>query len=170
MMIVSTVAIRKAMWVQLLSDPSTQVIRSLRTFWVAVLEVWGDDDDVDDLRPTVSPSTKTPEWYILTTDRWIDSAFSLPMKLSTTQMPYFSKSRTTHWHTSMSHSIFFLIFKIRVPKCILILDDNVVLYVWLGCGLRVLGSLTSTLTRWLLTNKRPTDTPHTHLYRWEMDV
>ena len=30
--------------------------------------------------------------------RWIDSALSFPMKLSTTQMPYdFSKSRTTHF-------------------------------------------------------------------------
>jgi hypothetical protein len=29
----------------------------------------------------------------------------LPMKLSTTQMPYLSRSRTTHWQVSISHSI-----------------------------------------------------------------
>ena len=119
MMFVSTVAIRKAMWAQLLSDPSTLVIWSLRTFIVAV-DVWVDNDDdvVDDLWPTVWYEIcwydwETPEWYILTTDRWIDSALSLPMKLSTTQMPYFSKSRPTRWHMSMSHSILYSFWILR---------------------------------------------------------
>ncbi len=144
MMMVSTAAMRKAMWAQLFSDPSTQVILSLRTF----LAVSPSPVDaavvagfvlVDDLRPTVSPSTKTPEWYMETTERWMDSARSLPMKLSTTQMPYLSRSRTTHWQMSISHSIlsplsavyllsqslqkflFLIVFKNRMSKLRLLL-------------------------------------------------
>lgn len=93
-MMVSIVEIKTAIFAQLLSDPSTQVILSLRTFFV-----------VSRLELTVSPSTNTPEWYMDTTERWIASARSFPIKLSTTQIPYFSKSRTTYWHICDIHSI-----------------------------------------------------------------